>query len=49
MPGRSDGRPFDAELIMLSDVIAQKENLLRAEIEDKAEQHRKWNINHPHP
>jgi enhancer of polycomb-like protein len=27
-------------------VIAQKENLLRAEIEDKAEQHRKWNINH---
>jgi enhancer of polycomb-like protein len=46
MPGRSDGRPFDAELIMLSDVIAQKENLLRAEIEDKAEQHRKWNINH---
>lgn len=45
-PGRSDGRPLDADLILLSDVIASKENALRAEIEEKAEQHRKWNINH---
>jgi enhancer of polycomb-like protein len=46
MPGRADGRPLEADLIQLSDVLAQKENLLQQEIEEKAEQHRKWNHNH---
>jgi enhancer of polycomb-like protein len=46
LPGRSDGRPVDADLILLSDVLAQKENRLRIEIEEKAQQHRKWNLGH---
>lgn len=46
LPGRSDGRALDADLIQLSDLIAQKENLLQAEIEEQAEKHRKWNLNH---
>ena len=46
LPGRSDGRLLDADLILLSDVIAQKENLLQVEIEEKTQQHRKWNQNH---
>lgn len=46
LPGRSDGRPLDADLVLLSDVIAQKENLLQSEIEEKAQQHRKWNLGH---
>jgi len=46
LPGRSDGRPIDADLILLSDVIAQKENMLQIEIEEKAQQHRKWNQGH---
>lgn len=46
LPGRSDGRPVDADLILLSEVLAQKENRLRAEIEEKAQQHRKWNLGH---
>lgn len=46
MPGRSDGRPLDADLILLSDVIAQKENLLQIEVEGKAQQHRAWNHGH---
>lgn len=46
MPGRSDGRALEADLIQLSDLVAQKENLLQIEIEEKAEQHRKWNSGH---
>ncbi|KAF8859574.1 putative enhancer of polycomb-like protein 1 [Acephala macrosclerotiorum] len=46
LPGRSDGRPIDADLVLLSDLIAQKENLLQNEIEEKAQQHRKWNAGH---
>ncbi|KUJ20211.1 putative enhancer of polycomb-like protein 1 [Mollisia scopiformis] len=46
LPGRSDGRPLDADLIMLSDLMAQKENTLQIEIEEKAQQHRKWNMGH---
>jgi enhancer of polycomb-like protein len=44
LPGRSDGRPVDADLILLSEMLAQKENRLRLEIEEKAQQHRKWNM-----
>ena len=46
IPGRSDGRPLDADLILLQDLLDQKENMLRNEIEDKAAQHRKWNQGH---
>lgn len=46
LPGRSDGRPLDADLILLKDLIDQKENALRNEIVGKAQQHRKWNENH---
>jgi len=45
LPGRSDGRPLDADLIQLKEVIEQKETILRQEIEAKSEQHRKWNEN----
>lgn len=46
MPGRSDGRPLDADLQLLSDVIAEKENRLQQEIEEKVSQHRRWNKDH---
>ena len=46
LPGRSDGRAIDAELIQLSDLKVDKENVLQAEIEEKAQQHRKWNQGH---
>ncbi|RDL35118.1 Enhancer of polycomb-like protein [Venustampulla echinocandica] len=46
LPGRSDGRPLDADLVQLGNVLAQKENLLQREIEEKTNQHRKWNQNH---
>jgi enhancer of polycomb-like protein len=45
LSGRHDGRPLD-DLVQLSDLIAQKENTLRIEIEDKARQHRQWNSGH---
>jgi len=46
IPGRSDGRPLDADLILLQDLLEQKENMLQSEIEEKAAQHRKWNQGH---
>jgi len=46
LPARPDGRPIDADLVLLSDLIAQKENLLQVELEEKSIQHRKWNQNH---
>ncbi|KAI9049496.1 hypothetical protein LZ554_006526 [Drepanopeziza brunnea f. sp. 'monogermtubi'] len=46
MPGRPDGRPLEADLVLLSDLQERKENAMRAELEDKAQAHRKWNIHH---
>ena len=43
LPGRSDGRPLDADLILLSDLQAQKENMLQSEIQEKSRQHEIWN------
>jgi enhancer of polycomb-like protein len=43
LPGRSDGRPLDADLILLSDIQAQKENMLQMEILEKSKQHEIWN------
>jgi len=46
LPTRPDGRPIEADLTLLSDVIAQKENLLQMEIDQKIQQHQRWNQNH---
>lgn len=44
--GRPEGKALDTELLLLSDLMAQKENALQVEIEEKAQQHRKWNLGH---
>ncbi|KAI9746530.1 MAG: Enhancer of polycomb-like protein 1 [Claussenomyces sp. TS43310] len=46
LPPRSDGRPLEADLTLLSDVIAQKENLLQMEIDAKIQQQQRWNVGH---
>lgn len=46
LPGRSDGRPIEADLILLSDRLAEKENMLQKEIEEKTLAHRRWNQGH---
>jgi enhancer of polycomb-like protein len=46
LPVRPDGRSAEADLTLLSDLQAEKENLMRAEIELKIENHRRWNLNH---
>ncbi|KAG0648554.1 Enhancer of polycomb 1 [Hyphodiscus hymeniophilus] len=43
MPPRADGRALDADLILLSDIQAQKENRLQIEIQEKSKQHEIWN------
>ena len=43
LPGRPDGRPLDADLVLLSDLQAQKENMLQSEIAEKSKQHEIWN------
>ena len=45
-PVRSDGRSVEQDLVLLSDQLAQKENELRDEIENKIQNHRRWNQNH---
>lgn len=44
LPQRSDGRPADADLILLSDLLAEQERLLTQEIETKIAQHQQWNV-----
>ena len=46
LPTRPDGRPLEADLPLYDELIAQKENLLKADIEEKTKQHAKWNQNH---
>lgn len=46
VPVRSDGRTLEADLVTLADKQAEKENELRADIEMKVQNHRKWNQNH---
>jgi enhancer of polycomb-like protein len=43
MPPRADGRALDADLILLSDLQARKENMLQMEIQEKSKQHEIWN------
>ncbi|KAG4429648.1 hypothetical protein IFR05_014869 [Cadophora sp. M221] len=44
--GRPEGKALETELLLLSDLMTQKENALQVEIEEKAQQHRKWNLGH---
>ena len=46
MPPRSDGRPVEADLVLLQDLLAEKENEIEREINTKIEQHKKWNEGH---
>ncbi|KAF9881336.1 hypothetical protein CkaCkLH20_01486 [Colletotrichum karsti] len=43
---RPDGRSMEADLLQLADKLAEKENELRADVENKIHNHRKWNQNH---
>ncbi|KAK4138603.1 EPL1-like protein [Trichocladium antarcticum] len=43
---RPDGRPAEADLALLCDRLAEKENELRADIEKKVQSHSEWNRNH---
>ncbi|UNI19095.1 Enhancer of polycomb-like protein 1 [Purpureocillium takamizusanense] len=45
-PVRQDGRSLEQELVLLSDLLTQKERELREEIESKVANHRRWNQNH---
>ncbi|PFH59096.1 hypothetical protein XA68_12811 [Ophiocordyceps unilateralis] len=45
-PVRSDGRSVEQELVLLRDLLMQKERELREEIENKVQNHRRWNQNH---
>ncbi|KAI9881349.1 MAG: Enhancer of polycomb-like protein 1 [Pleopsidium flavum] len=42
-PTRPDGRAAEANLVLLQDVLAEKENEIEREINQKITQHRKWN------
>ncbi|KAA6411957.1 MAG: histone acetyltransferase complex component Epl1 [Lasallia pustulata] len=43
LPRRPDGRPVEADLVLLQDVLAEKENETEREINQKIAQHQKWN------
>ncbi|KAI4125661.1 MAG: hypothetical protein LQ347_005297 [Umbilicaria vellea] len=43
MPRRPDGRPAEADLVLLQDVLAEKRNETEREINQKIAQHQKWN------
>ena len=43
LPTRPDGRPAEADLVLLKDTLAEKENEIQKEIENKIAQHRAWN------
>lgn len=43
MPARPDGRPLDADLETLADVLARKEALIQKEIEAFMQKHKQWN------
>ncbi|MCJ1476910.1 Enhancer of polycomb-like protein 1 [Lambiella insularis] len=43
---RSDGRSLDADMVLLQDILGEKENELHREIEIKISQHKRWNENY---
>lgn len=46
IPARPDGRVVETELTTLSEKLAEKENMLQRELEEKTAQHVKWNENY---
>lgn len=46
LPVGPTGRPVEADLTLLADKLAEKENELRNDIEMKIQNHRNWNKNH---
>lgn len=46
IPTRADGRPIEADLTLLADIIAQKETLFQQELEQKVAHHTRWNTSH---
>ena len=46
LPRRPDGRPAEADLILLSDVLADTERQLSEQIDLKIAQHQQWNLGH---
>lgn len=45
-PVKLDGRSLEQDLVSLADQLVQKDNELREEIENKVQNHRRWNQNH---
>ncbi|KAI9762362.1 MAG: hypothetical protein M4579_000512 [Chaenotheca gracillima] len=43
LPPRPDGRSTEADLILLQDLLAEKENEIQKDIEQKLVQHKNWN------
>ena len=43
LPRRADGRAADADLTLLSDILADKERYISEQIDDKIAQHQRWN------
>ncbi|PKS05363.1 hypothetical protein jhhlp_008737 [Lomentospora prolificans] len=43
VPARPDTRPSEPELVLLEDKLAEKENELRLDLENKVHYHRQWN------
>ena len=43
LPSKSDGRPTDVDLVLLSDHLANQERQIQEEIEQKISQHEQWN------
>ncbi|KAK0651780.1 enhancer of polycomb-like-domain-containing protein [Cercophora newfieldiana] len=46
VPVRPNGQPTEADLTLLADKLAEKENELRVDIEKKVQNHSDWNRNH---
>ncbi|KAL9072835.1 MAG: hypothetical protein Q9161_003377 [Pseudevernia consocians] len=44
LPQRSDGRSADADLVLLSDLLAEQERMLTLDIDSKIAQHQQWNV-----
>lgn len=43
LPSRQENRSAEADLVLLSDLLAEQENLIQQKIDSKISQHQKWN------
>lgn len=46
MPRRPDGRPAEADLVLLSDMLADHERLISEQIDSKIAAHQQWNLSY---